>query len=201
MRLILASSSENRRGLFDMVGFDYEVITSKEAEHSDQTNPCEFVKELSLIKAESVEKQIIEPAIIVACDSVIYKDDKIYEKPKTKEEAKNNLEEMSGNTVYSVTGLTIKDLYKNKTITVSDTCKITFKKISEEEIKWYIENEKSFDFKKKKMYICKCNSGSVDQVLGHSCVSREMVGTAPIPAASFFFFEILRLKNLIKKLF
>lgn len=143
MRLILASSSENRRGLFDMVGFDYEVITSKEEEHSDQTNPSEFVKELSLIKAESVEKQIIEPAIIVACDSVIYKDDKIYEKPKTKEEAKNNLEEMSGNTVYSVTGLTVKDLYKNKSITVSDTCKLTFKKISEEEIEWYIENEKT----------------------------------------------------------
>lgn len=143
MDLILASSSENRKALFDMVGFDYEVVTSKEEENSNKTDPDEFVKELSLIKATSVAKQINKKAIIIACDSVIYQQDKIYEKPKTKEEAKNNLREMSGKTVYSVTGLTVKDLYQDKTITVSDTCNVTFKEISDEDIDWYIENEKT----------------------------------------------------------
>lgn len=143
MNLILASSSENRRNLFDMVGFDYEVITSKEKEYSNKKDPDEFVKELSLIKATSVANQISKKAVIVACDSVIYLDNKIYEKPKTQEEAKKNLLEMNGKTVYSVTGLTIKDLYQNKTITVSDTCKVTFKDISIDDVDWYIENEKT----------------------------------------------------------
>lgn len=143
MKLILASSSENRRNLFDMVGFDYEVVSSKEKEESTNTNPEEYVKELSLIKATSVEKQINEKAIIVACDSVIYLKNKIYEKPKTKEEAKNNIKEMSGKTVHSITGLTVKDLYQDKVITVVDTCNLVFKNISDEEIDWYINNEKT----------------------------------------------------------
>ena len=68
---------------------------------------------------------------------------KIYEKPKSKEEAFNNMKEMSGKATYAVTGVTIKDLYQNKEITFSDTAEVWLKKINEEDIKWYIENDKN----------------------------------------------------------
>ena len=68
---------------------------------------------------------------------------KIYEKPKNKEEAFNNMREMSGKVTYAITGVTIKDLYQNKEISFSDTAEVWFRKINEEDIKWYIENDKN----------------------------------------------------------
>ncbi len=114
MRLILASGSQQRKDLFDFVGWKYEVIKSKEEEKSDKKDPEEYVKDLSEVKAKSVASQIESNAIIVAADTVIYMDGKIYEKPKTKEEAYRNIQEMRGKITYGVTGVTIKDLYQNR---------------------------------------------------------------------------------------
>lgn len=142
MRLILASGSKNRQNLFKMIGFKFEVIKSLDEEESKVIEPSEYVIELSKIKANSVEEQIDGDAIIISADGVMYLDDKIFEKPKTKEEAFNNMKSMSGKIVKAYTGVTIKDLYKNKEITFSDVTEIYFKEISEEDINWYIDNDK-----------------------------------------------------------
>lgn len=144
MKVILASSSKVRQDIFDMIGIEYEVITSLVEEESTATNPEEYVKEISKKKAESVVSQIDYNAIIIAVDEVIYMDGKIYEKPKTKEEAYNNIKEMIGKTTYAITGITIKDLYQDKEIVFSDVCEVTLKKnISDEDIQWYVDNEES----------------------------------------------------------
>lgn len=57
MRLILASNSETRKAIFDMIGLKYEVITSDEKEISTASDPSEYVKELSKTKANSVAKK------------------------------------------------------------------------------------------------------------------------------------------------
>lgn len=143
MKLILASTSKPRQDILKNVGWKYEVIKSLVEEKSDATNPSEYVKDLSRDKANSVASQIDERALIVAADSVIYMDGKIYEKPRSKEEAYQNMKEMSGNVTYAVTGVTIKDLYQDKEICFSDTAEVYIKEISDEEIKWYIENEEN----------------------------------------------------------
>lgn len=143
IKLILASGSKQRKDIFDMIGFKYEVIKSIEEENSNAIEPNEYVKELSKIKADSVAKQIKEKAIIISADSVIYMNNKIYEKPKTKQEAFNNLKEMSGKVTYAITGVTIKDLYQNKEISFSDTAEVWIRKINDEDIKWYVENDKN----------------------------------------------------------
>ena len=143
MKLILASGSKQRKDIFDMIGLKYEVVKSLEEEKSSAREPELYVKELSKIKADSVANQIKEKAIIIAADTIIYMNNKIYEKPKSKEEAFNNMKEMSGKVTFAVTGVTIKDLYKNKEICFSDTAEVYFKKISEEDIRWYIENDKN----------------------------------------------------------
>jgi len=142
MKLILASGSKQRKDIFDMIGLKYEVIKSSEEEKSSATDPEVYVKELSKSKADSVERQVKEKSIIIAADTVIYLNNKIYEKPKTKEEAFNNMKEMSGKVTYAITGVTIKDLYQNKEISFSDTVEVWIRKINEEDIKWYIENDK-----------------------------------------------------------
>ena len=143
MKLILASSSKQRQDIFKMIGWKYEVIKSLAEESSTATNPNEYVKELSIDKANSVATQIKEKALIVAADTIIYMDGKIYEKPKNKEEAFQNLKEMSGKITYAITGVTIKDLYQDKSISFSDTAEVHIKKISDEDIKWYVDNDKN----------------------------------------------------------
>ena len=143
MKLILASGSKQRQDILKNIGLKYEVIKSLEEEKSEKKEPNEYTKELSRNKANSVAEQINEKAIIVAADTVIYMNGKIYEKPKSKEEAYQSMKEMSGKTTYAITGVTIKDLYKNKEISFSDTATVYLKKISDEEIKWYVENEKN----------------------------------------------------------
>lgn len=69
-------------------------------------------------------------------------DGKIYEKPKSKQEAFKNIKEMSGKLTYAITGIAIKDLYQNKEISFSDTTEVYLKEILDEDIKWYVENEK-----------------------------------------------------------
>lgn len=142
MKLILASSSKNRQDIFKMVGLKYEVVKSLEEEQSEATNPEQYVIDLSKDKANSVANQITEKAIIIAADEVIYMDGKIYEKPKDKNEAFQNIKSMSGKVTYAVTGVTIKDLYQNKEISFSDVAEVHFKEISDEDIKWYVDNDK-----------------------------------------------------------
>ena len=142
MRLILASSSKPRQDIFRNIGWKYEIIKSLVEEKSNSTDPNEYVKDLSRDKANSVASQVDGEAIIIAADSVIYMNGKIYEKPKSKEEAYQNMKEMSGKVTYAITGVTIKDLYQNEEICFSDIAEVYIKEISDEDIKWYVENEK-----------------------------------------------------------
>ena len=143
MKLILASNSKTRKDIFDMIGWKYEVITSKIEEHSNAIEPEQYVIDLSKDKASSVASQIKDKALIVAADSIIYMDDKKFEKPKSKEEGFENIKEMSGKVNYAITGVTIKDLYKNKEISFFDTTEVYFKNVTDDDILWYVENEKN----------------------------------------------------------
>lgn len=143
MRLILASSSKNRQNIFKNIGWKFEVIKSIVEEHSDANDPHEYVMDLSKDKANSVASQIDGPALIVSADSVVYMDGRIFEKPKSKEEAFNNIKLMSGKVTYLTTGITIKDLYQNKEITFSDVVEVHLRNVDDEDIRWYVENEKN----------------------------------------------------------
>ena len=140
MKLILASNSRTRKEILNKVGLKYEVVPSNIEEHSDKTNPKEYVMDLSKQKAQVVAK-IVKEGVILSADSIIYIDSKKLEKPKTKEQAKEMLQNLSGKTNYAVTGVTIIDLYQNKEITFNEVTEVYFDKLTEEEIDWYIDNE------------------------------------------------------------
>ena len=141
MRIILASASKQRQDIFNMIGLKYDVITSDVPEESNQTEPDKYVEELSLNKAKSVKKQIKDKAIIISADTIIYSNNKIYEKPKRKEEAYSNLKELSNNKCTAYTGITLIDLYKEKVICSSSKVNVYFNEIKDEEAEWYVNNE------------------------------------------------------------
>ena len=127
-----------------MVGWKYDVITSKVDEDSDETDPEKYVIALSKGKAKSVASQIDGKAVIVSADTIVDFDGKIIEKPKSIDEAFKNIKSMVGQTTYAITGVTILDLYQNKTISFADKTAVTFRDdITDDDIKWYVENEKS----------------------------------------------------------
>lgn len=141
MRIILASASKQRQDIFNMIGLKYDVITSDVPEESNQTEPDKYVEELSLNKAKSVKKQIKDKAIIISANTIIYSNNKIYEKPKSKEEAYSNLKELSNNKCTAYTGITLMDLYKEKVICSSSKVNVYFNEIKDEEAEWYVNNE------------------------------------------------------------
>ena len=138
---MLVSGSQQRHNIFDMVGLKYEIITSLDDGDSNAADPITYVKELSMNKANSVKKQVNENAIIISADTIICLDNKIYEKPKTKEEAFNNMKEISGKVTRAITGVTILDLYQNIVVCFEDITEVKFNDISNDDIKWYVENE------------------------------------------------------------
>lgn len=140
MKLILASNSRTRKEVLDKVGLIYNVIPSNIEEYSDKTDPKEYVMDLSRQKAEAIARDLKE-GVILSADSIIYIDDKKLEKPKTKEQAKIMLQNLSGRVNYAVTGVTIIDLYQDKKITLNEVTEVYFDELTEEEIDWYIENE------------------------------------------------------------
>ena len=141
MRIILASASKQRQDIFNMIGLKYDVIISDVPEESNQTEPDKYVEELSLNKAKSVKKRIKDKAIIISADTIIYSNNKIYEKPKSKEEAYSNLKELSNNKCTAYTGITLIDLYKEKVICSSSKVNVYFNEIKDEEAEWYVNNE------------------------------------------------------------
>ncbi len=141
MKIILASSSKQRQDIFKMIGLKYEVMVSDIEEESKYIKPDKYVMDISLKKALEVRKKVKDKAIIIAADTIIFANNKKYEKPKSKEEAYNNLKELSGGVNSAYTGISIIDLYSNKTISKSSKVDIYFKDIDDNEIKWYVDNE------------------------------------------------------------
>ena len=144
MRIVLASSSITRREIMDKLKIKYDIVTSDVEEKSSKEDPREYVKELSKNKAESVAKKVSNKnSIIVAADSIIYKDGKKYEKSKSIDEVKKNLKELSGTKNQGITGVTIIDKSNGKTKTFACVTDVYFREISDDDIEWYVSHEEN----------------------------------------------------------
>lgn len=141
VKLILASNSKWRKQILDMAGLKYTAVSSDVDENIVYTNPSDYVQSLSKLKGEVVAKKFKE-GIVISADTIGYIDNEKFEKPKSKEELFQNMKRLSGRANYIITGVTIIDLYQNKTVTFSDVSEIWLQELSDEEINWYIEHEK-----------------------------------------------------------
>jgi septum formation protein len=142
LRLILASNSKWRKQIINMAGLKCEQIPSSGDPDIAFVNPDEYVKQLAYFKAKEVASNLNE-GIIIGADTIGYLDGKPFEKPKTREEAFNNLKALSGKVNYAVTGCAIIDKYQNKEVIFCEKVKVFFDELTDDEINWYIDNEKT----------------------------------------------------------
>lgn len=126
----------------EMAGLKCETIASDVPENIEFGDPENYVMDLSRLKAKAVAKKIDE-GIIISADTIGYMNNEKFEKPKDREEAFRNIKKLSGNVNYAITGVTLIDKYKNKEVTFAEKASVYFKAMTDEEINWYIDNEKN----------------------------------------------------------
>ncbi len=113
----------------------------------DETYPSnlkrsEITDYLSQLKA-SIFVDLGENDILITSDTIVWKDEKALGKPKDFGEAKKMLQNLNGQMHEVITSVCFTS--KEFQITVNDLTKVWFKKLSEEEIDFYINNYKPFD--------------------------------------------------------
>lgn len=142
--IILASKSPRRQELLKSLNLDFEIRT-KEVE--EIFPPALYREEipvfLSNLKAKAFENEIGENDLIITSDTIVWSENKQLGKPKDANEAKEMLQSLAGKQHQVITAVTLFTVSKTKTF--YDVTNVFFKKLSEEEIDFYIENYKPFD--------------------------------------------------------
>ena len=145
-KIILGSSSPRRADILKKLKLDFEIIPSSYVEPHDQTDfSYAYVEDLAYNKALNIAKSINYPATIISADTIVVIDNKILGKPKDKQDAFNMLNLLSGKTHFVVTSIAVID---SKTMTSeikSTTTYVTFEKLTQEQINYYIDTYKPFD--------------------------------------------------------
>ncbi|MBT8356532.1 MAG: septum formation inhibitor Maf [Desulfobacterales bacterium] len=143
--LILASSSPRRKYLLKQAGLDFTVIPSNFDENSvSLTTPETYVKVLAEAKATDVSVSYPDSWIIGA-DTIVVIDGKILGKPDSKDHARTMLKSLSGKTHQVYTGYCICCSGKERSFSNTVKTDVLFKKLSDNEIEWYINTPEPFD--------------------------------------------------------
>jgi len=146
-QIILASGSPRRQEFFKDLHIpfiaDVRPVNEVYPQHLKGTEITDY---LAKLKAEAFD-DLIENQIVITSDTIVSNEGVAMGKPKNATEAKQMIASLSGKThsvETSVCFTTVKDQQKVQQIVHSST-KVTFKKLSEEEIDFYVTTYKPFD--------------------------------------------------------
>ncbi|GFR34895.1 Maf family protein [Thermobrachium celere] len=143
MKIVLASSSPRRIELLRNLNLQFDVVPSNFEENINLSNPVELVKNFAYNKALDVESRVQKDSLIIAADTIVYKDGEVLGKPKDEIDAYRMLKLLSGQKHEVYTGLSL--IYNGKVINDYECTYVYFKNLSDEEIKYYINTNEPFD--------------------------------------------------------
>lgn len=147
MEFVLASASERRKELLTRLCKEFKVVESFFPEDKVKFNDNleEYVKKLSLGKAQYVANKLGIDNIVIAADTIVAINDTILGKPKDKQDAYNMLNSLSGNVHKVYTGVTVMNLKTKKTVSEAVCTKVKFSPLDEDTIISYIESGEPLD--------------------------------------------------------
>jgi len=144
-KIILASTSPRRKELASAMGLEFEIIPSSyEEDMSLNLAPKELVQVLSYGKAKAVADKL-NSGIVIGVDTIVCINDKKLGKPKSNQEAFQMLKNLSGKFHQVYSGVSIIDCKTKKSIKDFEVTKVKFRKMTENEIKAYIQTREPMD--------------------------------------------------------
>jgi septum formation protein len=141
-RLILASSSPDRRAMLERAGYSIDVIPSGIDEPTGQgfTNPRHYVMTVSWIKAAAVALQV-EDGMIIAADTVGWLDGQIVGKPNDLDDARAILTSLSGREHELWTGVVLWRRPDDLQVIWQECTRLFFRKLSARELDAYLATD------------------------------------------------------------
>lgn len=147
MKVVLASASERRQELLKRLIEDFEVVVSEfdESKVSFEGSLDQYVKNVALGKAVEVKERIHDDSIIISADTIVTLDNKILGKPKDEKEAFQMIKSLQGRSHFVYSGIVVMNTAKDIIRSESLSTKVTFSKISDDEIIKYIKTGEPMD--------------------------------------------------------
>ena len=141
---ILASRSPRRQQLLKELGLDFDIVTiDYEEDYPPNLSGADIAEYLAHQKADQFKDRITDNDIVITADTIVWCNNKVLDKPSDHKEAFNILRTISGQTHEVITGVTF--LSNLSEFTFSETTRVTFDYLTEEEITYYIQEFKPFD--------------------------------------------------------
>jgi septum formation protein len=146
MKLILASASQRRAEILRDAGFSFTVLSSAVDETPyPEESPHDLVQRLASAKAELVAARAVGPAIIIAADTVVTLEGRVFGKPRSSDDARHILEKLSGRAHSVVTGVALIRLPDAERRTFAESTLVHFAALSAEEITRYLATGEPHD--------------------------------------------------------
>lgn len=145
LKIVLASASPRRRHLLELLGMETVVLpTDIDEKIITARTPREYALKVAMAKAVAADDLVDGPALVIAADTIVTMNGKIYGKPDSPEHAKEMLSILSGNEHQVITAVAVREAGKS---TLLDTVlsNVTLKKLTETEIENYIASGESMD--------------------------------------------------------
>jgi septum formation protein len=160
--IILGSASPRRKELLKGIGLNFSIkITDKEESYPTDLKDIQIVEFLAKQKQEFLSKGLKSNDLLITADTIVSQKGEVLHKPKDKNDAKNILFNLSGNSHRVITGICIKTLEKE--VAFSTITTVHFNKLSETEIEYYINKFKPFD---------KAGSYGIQEWIGYIAIAK-----------------------------
>ncbi len=144
VKLILGSKSPRRKYILEQAGFQFEVLTKDVEEVYPPETPVRLVPEyLAKLKASAIAIETPNDAVVITSDTIVLLDDVIYGKPTDRADAVRILQALSGNMHEVITGVCL--VQGDRSLTFSETTKVYFDVLNDDEIEWYVDNFEVMD--------------------------------------------------------
>ncbi len=142
--ILLASASFRRRELLTQLGVQYSLVKPSQEEEVVPLDICvEDVSEYLACQKSNAYNDLKDNDLLITADTTVIVDNKILGKPKDYSDAFQMLRLLSGKTHLVVTGVCLRSV--DKVVSFSVKTEVTFSKLDDEEIRFYIENYKPYD--------------------------------------------------------
>jgi septum formation protein len=143
-KIILGSASPRRREYIQYLGYPVESLKPEVDEVFPEDMPLsEVPKYLAQLKARVLQYQLKEGEVLITTDTVVLLKGKLLGKPEDENHAIELLRQLSGRTHEVISGVFLAA--KHRSISFSVSTFVTFSKLSESEIRHYVETYKPLD--------------------------------------------------------